>query len=77
MFFLIGCSVSLAGCQTTPGDTGSVICSLRPIHVSPAVRDFLRAPIESSETLPDGYNRFVRDIAAHNAKMVRHCPGIG
>ena len=47
------------------------LCSLRPIAVSEAVRAHLRGVLMSSP--PAGFERFVRDIAAPNAKMAAHC----
>ena len=74
---LTGFSTLVVGCQSTPLIEFDTICSLRPIEVSPAMRTYLRGPLESPEALPDGYDRFVRDLAAHNAKMDRYCPDEG
>lgn len=69
-------SSALLGCQTLGPQTTSLrddaICSLRPITVSPEVRVFLQAPVQE-QTYPQGYERFLRDIAAHNAKLHAHC----
>jgi hypothetical protein len=74
---LISCS-ALVACQTGPstrqplGD--DALCSLRAITVSDAVRAHLRAQLHS-DAMPDGYEQFLRDIAAHNAKIRVHCDG--
>lgn len=77
---LIACSL-LAGCQSFPGETVALrddalrddaLCSLRSITISDAVREQLRQPL-ASDTPPEGYDRFLRDLAAHNAKIRAHC----
>lgn len=77
MLLLIGCS-ALAACQTgqpTRQPLGDdALCSLRPITVSHEVRVHLRAPL-GTDVMPEGYGRFLRDIAAHNAKIQAHCGG--
>ncbi len=69
-------SSALAGCQTEAPDRMDLrndpLCSLRPITINDAVRDHLRAPVATGE-VPEGYDRFLHDIAAHNAKIRRHC----
>lgn len=75
----IGFSPLLAACQTVPDLEGDALCSLRAIEVSQETRAYLRAPILSDDTLPggqtlpDGYEHFLRDLAAHNAKIRTHC----
>lgn len=77
MLLLIGFS-ALAACQTgqpAPQPLGDdALCSLRPISVSQEVRTHLRAPLDA-DAVPEGYGRFLRDIAAHNAKIQAHCGG--
>jgi hypothetical protein len=70
---LIGCSFVLTACQTVNPARDSALCTLRPIAVSEEVRTALRAPLLSAEPLPDGYGVFLRDIAAHNAKLAALC----
>jgi hypothetical protein len=73
---LLIASSALIGCQSRgmgPIDLqDDALCSLRPISVNEAVRDHLRMPIATGE-VPLGYDRFLRDIAAHNAKIRQHC----
>jgi hypothetical protein len=75
VLLLIGSSL-LAACQS--GQAGRQpfhddgLCSLRAITVSEEVRAYLRAPLQDG-VLPAGYARFLRDIAAHNAKIRVHC----
>lgn len=77
MLLLIGCS-ALAACQTgRPFHQplrDEALCSLRAITVSNEVRAHLRAPLDA-DAMPEGYGRFLRDIAAHNAKIQTHCGG--
>lgn len=72
---LIGFSV-LAACQTMQPTQAvlqdDALCTLRPIAVSEEVRNHLRVAV-TSEPLLNGYARFLRDIAAHNAKVRQHC----
>jgi hypothetical protein len=70
----IASSLLLLGCQTSDRLDEETICSLRPISISPAVREHLRRPLAAGQPLPAGYDRFLRDLVAHNAKMAQHCP---
>ncbi|GAB5508947.1 MAG: hypothetical protein Rhims3KO_03480 [Hyphomicrobiales bacterium] len=49
------------------------MCSLRVIEVSAEARAHLRAPLERDDALPNGYAQFLRELAAHNAKIRTHC----
>ena len=70
----IGSSLMVAACASPhQGDLGFA-CLWRPIAVSEATRAHLRAPLSADVPLPDGYERFLRDLAAHNAKAVALCP---
>ena len=71
---LIGSSLVLVACQTGPDQSGDTVCSLPAINVSPPVRAHLRTPLDSGQPLPRGYEQFIRDLAAHNAKIRAHCP---
>lgn len=65
---------ALTACTARPYADLNPICTLRPIAVSEAVRTHLRAPLLADTPPPEGYGTFLRDIAAHNAKMATHCP---
>lgn len=65
--------VMLVSCQSAPDVRGDPICSLRTIEVSEATRAHLRMPLDRNATLPVGYAQFLRDLAAHNAKLRTHC----
>lgn len=70
---LISFSALMMGCQTAAPLQGDALCTLAPISVTPQVRSFLRGPLQEPRDLPAGYEDFLRDIAAHNAKMAAHC----
>lgn len=74
--WLIGFSGLLVACQAVPAEQAfhhDALCTLRPITVSPQVRTYLRQPLLPGQDMPAGYDVFVRDLAAHNAKMATHC----
>lgn len=66
-------SVILASCQSVPNLQDDALCSLRVIEVSAETRAHLRAPLERDDALPNGYAQFLRELAAHNAKIRTHC----
>ena len=71
---LLAAAGFLAGCI---GNSGSVtvdtLCSLEPIAITLAVRAHLRAPLDPAAVAPDGYEAFIRQLAAHNAKLRANC----
>lgn len=69
----IGFSLALASCQTLPDTQDDMICTLRVIGVSEEARAHLRAPLDRDAELPAGYAQFLRELAAHNAKIRTHC----
>ncbi|MEM1284493.1 MAG: hypothetical protein AAGH43_03835 [Pseudomonadota bacterium] len=74
---LIGSSGLLAACETNRRDgvgEATPVCALHPIRVSDETRAHLRAPLAGPDGLPDGYESFLRDLAAHNAMMAALCP---
>lgn len=66
-------SVALASCQSVPNSQDDALCSLRLIEISAEARAHLRAPLERNDALPNGYAQFLRELAAHNAKIRTHC----
>lgn len=66
-------SVALASCQSVPNFQDDALCSLRVIEVSEGTRAHLRVPLERDDALPAGYAQFLRELAAHNAKIRMHC----